>query len=278
LLGVLALSGRGALADDTAAVKKTCADAYVAAQGLRDDHKLIAARAQLRVCAHSECSPLMQGQLIKDCTEWLTAVEAAIPTVVLAAKDASGNELQDVAVSVDGTAVAQQLDGKAIELEAGTHSFTFTSAKGPAVTETVVVLEGNKNQTVSATFPGPPAPPPAAPPPTPPPVVAPAPPPAYWTGQRILGVAIAGGGLVGMGVGGILALSAKSQFNTAENESGQPRVSDSQSAANLGNVASVVVGVGGAVLVGGLVVWLLAPSQQTQVGMSGSQVVFRGTF
>jgi len=294
------VSPQNALADD----KKTCVDAYVAAQSRRTEHRLLAARTQLRICARQECASLMQGQMNRDCTQWLTDVEASIPTVVFSAKDAAGNDLQDVTVSADGAVVARKLDGHAMEIEPGSHNFTFVDAGGHADTQTVVVLEGTKNQVVHATFGQPAAPEPApapAPTPTPttpaPPQPAPqstaaSPPPApeptpeanpeaasgYWTGQRIAGVAIAGAGLLGMGVGGIVALSAKSQFNTAQGESGQQRVTDSQAAYNQGNVASVVVGVGAAVAAAGIVVWLIAPSPDTQVGLGAHGMTLRGRF
>jgi len=103
-------------------------------------------------------------------------------------------------------------------------------------------------------------------------------PPSWWTGRRALGVAMTGAGVVGAAVGGVLALSAKSQYNTAENESGAARHNDSVSAVNTGNVASVVLCVGAGVAAGGLVVWVTAPSTTTTVGTNGSQLFVRGTF
>jgi hypothetical protein len=83
---------------------------------------------------------------------------------------------------------------------------------------------------------------------------------------------------VGVGVGGILGLVAKSQYNKAAGENGTQRHDDSDSAVNTGNVATIVAGVSAAVAIGGLVLWLTAPSAQVQVGASGGTVLVRGTF
>jgi serine/threonine-protein kinase len=99
----------------------------------------------------------------------------------------------------------------------------------------------------------------------------------YWTGRRIAGAGIAAAGIVGMGVGGLLGLAAKSQFNNAEGETGAPRHNDSVSAVNAGNVATIVVGIGGAVAVGGLVLWFTAPSTSVQLGTNGGELVVRGS-
>jgi hypothetical protein len=89
---------------------------------------------------------------------------------------------------------------------------------------------------------------------------------------------ITGVGLVGMGVSGILGLVAKSKFNTAKTEPQPTQDTDSKSALSTANVATVVVAVGAAVTVGGLVFWLTAPSAPVQVGASGEGVLVRGAF
>jgi hypothetical protein len=91
-----------------------------------------------------------------------------------------------------------------------------------------------------------------------------------------------GAGVVGMGVGGIVGLMAKSKFSTADGETGSKRVSDSDSAVSTGNTASVIVGVGGALAAAGLVVWFVAPSlsgsTKASVGLNGNELVVGGSF
>jgi hypothetical protein len=101
---------------------------------------------------------------------------------------------------------------------------------------------------------------------------------SYWTGRRVVGVSVAGAGLAGMGVGGVLGLLAKSQYDKAAGETGGPRHNDSVSAVSAGNVASVVFGVGAGVAAAGLVLWVTAPSASTTVGTSGAELFVRRTF
>ncbi len=103
-------------------------------------------------------------------------------------------------------------------------------------------------------------------------------PPSYWTGRRVAGAAIAGAGVVAFGVGVVLGPVAKSQYDSAKNEPGPQQKNDSASAVSTGNVGTVVGAVGAAVAVGGLVLWLTAPSAPVQVGATGSALVLRGTF
>jgi hypothetical protein len=86
-------------------------------------------------------------------------------------------------------------------------------------------------------------------------------------GRRIAGIVTLGAGVVAMGVGGVVALMARSDYNTAFDahcdaqrtcdDEGYEATHDARSRANL---ATIVVGAGAAVAVTGLVVWLTAPS------------------
>jgi tetratricopeptide (TPR) repeat protein len=98
----------------------------------------------------------------------------------------------------------------------------------------------------------------------------PKPPPVVKTrgrGRRILGLVTTGVGVVGMGIGGALALSARSDYkqafdahcdamNTCD-DIGFQETSDARSRAN---VASVIVGVGVGIAITGVVLYLTAPS------------------
>src|SRR5580658_4532403 len=91
-----------AFADETAA----CEAAVSKGQELRDAHKLVEAREQFRICAAPACPAVMRS----DCTNWIDEADRAIPTVVLSAKDASGDDLLDVSVSLDGAPLTAKLD------------------------------------------------------------------------------------------------------------------------------------------------------------------------
>lgn len=103
-------------------------------------------------------------------------------------------------------------------------------------------------------------------------------PASYWTTRRVLGVGLAGAGVIAMGVGGGLGLSAKSQYDDAEGETGAARHDKSLSAVSTGDVATVVVGVGAAVAVVGLVLWITAPSARAATARNHHVPAWWGTF
>ena len=81
-----------------------------------------------------------------------------------------------------------------------------------------------------------------------------------------------------LGAATALALDAKSKDNAAASEPGIARQTDSHSAAQQGNVATVVFAVGAAAVAAGVVLWLLSPAPRTQVGTDGHELLLRGTF
>ncbi|MFI5300763.1 MAG: hypothetical protein ACHREM_21990 [Polyangiales bacterium] len=99
---------------------------------------------------------------------------------------------------------------------------------------------------------------------------------------------LAGVGIVGIGVGGLLGLSAKSTWNGASCPNDicatQADVDQRASAISRGNVATIVVGVGAALAIGGVVLWLTAPSGEargvgvTSVGLTPSGLLIGGSF
>ena len=93
--------------------------------------------------------------------------------------------------------------------------------------------------------------------------------PRDGSGQRTGGLLALGAGVVGMGVGGVLALVAKSDYDGSAGDHCRGSLCDAEgkdateAARRLGNAATVVFGVGAAVAVTGAVVWLAAPRSST---------------
>ena len=143
LLGLLTIAPPAA-ADD----KQVCVAASEKAQQLKNAGKLTDAREQLTVCSRTECPKLIQ----QDCTQWMSEVLAAMPSVVPGAKDRKGRDIVDVRVSIDGKPVTQSLDGKAIVVDPGVHTFHFETHGAPAIDEQVVVKPGEKNRLVTVSF------------------------------------------------------------------------------------------------------------------------------
>jgi hypothetical protein len=133
-----------AFADDKAA----CVEAASVGQTLRDQHRLLEAREQFRLCAREVCPAIVQSA----CIRWLEAAEKSLPTVVVTAKDAAGGDLVKVSVAVDGQQIATSLDGSAVPINPGAHVFKFTGPDGSVVEQQVVVVEGQHGRSVGAVF------------------------------------------------------------------------------------------------------------------------------
>jgi hypothetical protein len=108
-----------------------------------------------------------------------------------------------------------------------------------------------------------------------PPLAQPAPPPAvestpesYWGTQRIIGLSLAGAGLLGLGVGTAFAVSAQGKQSDSEKYCApddktrctQQGVDMIDSAKRQNTLGNALIGVGGALIVGGAVVFFTAPS------------------
>lgn len=248
--------------------KAACLAAASKGQSLRDQGKLVEAREQFRSCAAQGCPTMV----VTDCGGWLSDVEKNIPTIVVTAKDGSGNNLVDVQVTVDGQPLLSKLTGEALPMDPGPHTFHFATASGASADRQVLVKQGDKNQEVSAVLGAPAAGPPPA---TPTPAVAPSspetPPPSTSTssgsGWKTAGWVLGGLGIVGLGVGavfGIVAMGDKSGAHCDANNFCDPGPLDSGRSAATG--ADVGFIAGGALLAGGIVVLLLAPSDSSSTG------------
>jgi hypothetical protein len=96
--------------------------------------------------------------------------------------------------------------------------------------------------------------------------------------QRVVGLVVGATGIVAAGVGEVLAILAKSKFDTATHERGSSQVNDSASAVHQGDAATVIVSVGAGLLAAGAVVWFTSPRSGTQVGTNGRELLLGGSF
>jgi hypothetical protein len=278
---------------DTAA----CTNASSQGQILRDAHKLVEARNQFLICARQVCPSVVR----KDCTTWLEQAQATVPTIVPIATDDAGNSLPGVKVLIDGNVLVEKNDGRAVEVNPGTYTFTFVAPDGTKVDRQVVVAEGEKDKRVVAAVvkpvaaPGPQA---AAPPPitvnvtTPSPATS-GPPPAESAPQpeashspwRTVGIVTAGVGVVGVVLGSVFGVEASSKKGSANCNSNSvcpngTDLSTLQSAQSAGNLSTVFFIAGGVLAAGGIMTWALAPSGSVRVapsvGAGGGGVTMRG--
>jgi hypothetical protein len=125
--------------------KAACLDAAGKAQSTRAAHQLLESREQLRICAAAGCPAVIQA----DCVAWSVEVERLLPGVVVTAKDATGADLIDVVVTVDGQPFLTKLTGQAVATNGGLHTFHLVAPDGSTVERQVLIREGVKDQPVS---------------------------------------------------------------------------------------------------------------------------------
>jgi len=185
-----------------------------------------------------------------------------------------------VELVLDGRPVAST-DATAWQgVDPGAHALVVRVDDRPCTTVTLPLSEGEE-RTIdlhdAAASCRPPPPPPPAPPRAPvrPPAPSPEPPPVVAAASpwRWIGVAAAGGGAVAIGVGGYLALSAKSDYGSVAGECtargcNQDGFDVRNGARARADVATVFMVVGAAAVVGGGLAWWLVPA-----GHGGPQAV-----
>jgi hypothetical protein len=289
-LGALALllAAPAASADPT---KTECANANTDGQTLRMSERFAAARARLQVCQSASCPALVRS----DCTQHFDELERAQPTIVFDVKDASGADVSDVTVTVDGTALVDRLDGGLLKVDPGSHTFKFTVAGRAPATLHLVINEGEKGRhehvVLGATS-------------TPPAEAATKPPRASaatesrTNAQRVLGLAAGIEGIAAIAAGAVfgglsLSYANRQQSDCTSTSSCSNRsqaVSDHDSALTDGTISTVALVAGGVLLAGGALLYFTAPGsaktheQQSRlvvapsVGPGGGGVVMRGGF
>jgi hypothetical protein len=267
LFATLVACAAGLLAWPARADEAGCIAATEQALTLRQQGKLHDALKQLAVCAEASCSTEVKAE----CTQRIDAIDAAMPTLVLGARDGAGNDLYDVGVSMDGAPLANHLDGRPIAIDPGEHTFTFeltpgvTSPGAAPVEKKLVLREGEKDRHESVVIGAPPPPPAAAPL-----AVAPLPPaPAHiaWNPQKRLAVVSGGLGVVGVGLGvwfGAFAASSQSKekSNCSASACSNPAqaVEDYNTARKDAVASTIALAAGATLLAGGAVLWFTAPA------------------
>lgn len=222
--------------------KQVCTQAYIQGQRLKQEDKLIEAREQLLVCARDSCP----ASLKKDCTQWAAEVEQSLPTVVIEARDASGSDVIDVRVMVDGKTFLEHIDGKARPINPGVHTFKYQIEDAPPVVSKVVIVAGEKNRRLSAKFPAKEG---AAPAPTTSGTGTEPPPPEGDTGATTrpvpASVYVLGGiGLAALGGWGFLALKFDGKVKDLEACKPNCSQSDVDDAASTRTISFIPLGIG----------------------------------
>ena len=243
-----------AWADGDKGTQADCVSAFETAQELRSTGDLVTARARLLSCIRTECPSSVRTE----CGKWFEQVEREVPTFIVSAQ-ADGEDRTDVRVEMDGKPVQDSLDGKAVQVNPGAHSFRFYLAPFDAMEKKIVISEGDKLRVISVEFQSPkradpaPAPPPAPALPTPRPTYRPIPPAVYVLGSV---AALGGASFAYFAVTG-----ATKQDNLKASCAPSCSKDDVQNVRSKYLLADISLGVGVAALVTGTVLYLARPDQ-----------------
>lgn len=277
LLALLAWSALPARVSYGQAADASC-DAVERTETLRAEGHYRQARTRLLECVNAQCG----GDVRRRCAATLQKLDAVTPSIVVRATDGRGNDVTDVAVSLEDEPLVSSLDGMAIPVDPGTHRFTFRRAGFEPVIETITIRQGEKFRSVDVQI-GPLEPSPAI-------ANAESGPSMSLSSTRLAaGASLLGVGAVGLGAFTWLGLKARSEEKDLE--PCRPGCPDKQvdSVRSRYVLANVSLGVGIAALGAGAWV-LLTGSSSTDVAQpadggiaivadsDGARAAFSGRF
>src|SRR6202012_3447720 len=117
-----------------------CIAASEQALDLRKHEKLLDARKVLANGATTRCP----DEIRTTCEQRVTEINGVLPAIAFEVKDAAGNDQPNVAVAMDGVAMAP-LGGRPVSIDPGTHVFRFEAPGLPPIDKTIVVNEGERD-------------------------------------------------------------------------------------------------------------------------------------
>ncbi|MGC4066762.1 MAG: hypothetical protein QM784_19425 [Polyangiaceae bacterium] len=125
-----------------------CVVTHQVARGAYQKRNLLDVRGELGQCASDGCPIAIRFE----CREWLAEAERQVPTVVLSAT-AEGGDVDEARVTLDGTLIAEHLDGRPIEAPLGIHVVRFELPDGRHQEMRVLIGIGEKERALRAEFP-----------------------------------------------------------------------------------------------------------------------------
>ncbi len=144
----VASAGLAPASSARADVVDECIAAAVSGQKFEREGRLLLARDRFARCARLECP----ANVVQDCTGWTARLDETLPSVVLAATDGHGNDLDGVEVSIDGETRPGAISGQALPLDPGSHTVRFVRRGRDPIELAFVLREGEKRRRVTATF------------------------------------------------------------------------------------------------------------------------------
>jgi hypothetical protein len=231
-----------------------CIQASEDTQRERAKGHLRSARARSAACLDGRCPTPIR----RDCDVQATELARLMPTVVFRVRAPDGTDVPGARVEVDGVVEPSALDGRAHEIDPGTHEVSATAAGYVPARTRIVVEEGVRARVVELR----PAPRDASGASG---ASSDSPAPSSPTSARASSTWIATGALAGVGVIGIglfagLGLSADADYRRLRDtcaDACDPR--DADSVRTRFQVADVALGVGLVALASAVVVYLVGP-------------------
>jgi hypothetical protein len=252
--------------------KRACVAASTKGQTDRDEGRLIEARQEFLTCARDECPGIVR----KSCGDWLADIDERMPSVVVRVQDASGTDMTDVRLTIDGGSV--ELDGRPVTLNPGQHTLVITQPSGAFMERKVLLAERDKSRLVNIQLRA------AGDEPTDDEARTDPPPEGGFGGEEPrrdsgkgkvpMGAWVLGGvGVAGLASFAAFAVIAKNDLDDLKDKC-SPNCSDDQTSDGRRNalIADISLGVGAAALVGG-VVWAVVGLKRSKESRTSMAIV-----
>ncbi len=126
-----------------------CVESHSQGQVLRDEGKLLQARAAFLGCASDADCP---GPIKDECQQLLENVQRLTPTVTFAARDDLGRDIPGVRIYMDETIVEWASGEAPLAIDPGRHRFRFEGANGQLVELELDAVQGEQARLVIAEF------------------------------------------------------------------------------------------------------------------------------
>jgi hypothetical protein len=121
---------------------RACTTAYENARQLEQAGHLRQARDSLPACAKAICGSELQAM----CLALYGRIDSDIPSVVPVVTDE--DVPVEAQVTIDGTLLTSNPDGRAFSIDPGLHHFSFTTAGGVVAVRAVMIAQGERNRLI----------------------------------------------------------------------------------------------------------------------------------
>lgn len=121
-----------------------CVAAADRGQALRDEGRLVDARAEFAACGADECPAVVR----RECVRWLAEVDERAPSVIFTVKSAGGRDVVGASVALDGKPLPAGGMGRALALDPGPHKLVVRHPAHRPFEQQVVVREREKGRVI----------------------------------------------------------------------------------------------------------------------------------